>query len=288
MGDTGQFYPPRAGLSKSFRGIRTGSRAVLNRQVTVGRSVQYSLQLFLSAVVPSLGFALAGSRKGAWVALAGYLLSAFCVLAFLGYWFASLAWGAMVGIHSLGTIYFLNRHPELRIRALKLAAAVSVIVALFSYVYMPGMRLMGTVAFPYRTPEGLVVIDLRAAVEVLRRDDVVAYRVPTVALPPGYAMGNGAGVGRVLAVEGDVIRFEREKVFVNEVAQPSQDGMPEMGEMVVAAGHCFIWTPLLRTDRSYGVTFALSKEVSMVPEANIIGKAFDRWFGRKQKYEPVQ
>ena len=131
-----------------------------------------------------------------------------------------------------------------------------------------------------------MVVVHRTASSSIRRGDRVAYQI--IEDRAGVArvyIDEGFGIDRVLASPNDRVRFAPGKLFINGQPRAALPHMPTGGEFVVPEKIWFIW-PTLTIRLQRGVpesdVSAAFQRLAMVPENEIVGKAFKSWFGRKQ------
>ena len=108
----------------------------------------------------------------------------------------------------------------------------------------------------------------------------------------GYAHGEGAvwvrsgfGLGPVLAMAGDTIRFATNVFFINGHAAPRLPHMPGTGEVQVPEKHWFIWPNLDISGHGNvgeGRISSTMLQLAIVSENQYVGKPFKRWFWRRQ------
>jgi hypothetical protein len=196
----------------------------------------------------------------------------------------------MFGIHVSSIAYLFKFLIPYRSVALRVGAALSVILLCAGLVYVPFQKRLARFVMPMNF-RGEVVVVKRFAIEPLHRGDLVAFQIKSMSTT-GIRVGNGFAIEPILAGPGDIVRFDKNNFAVNGEIFPRLDHMPVSGEKVVAEKQWFVWP-------SFGINVAgqrvAASEITRVFEANafvtqqtLIGKPFSRWFWRKQlNYEPL-
>ena len=236
------------------------------------------------------GYALSGTwcsriRRGWWIA---YLTCFAIALVGLGHATANVAFGLMVGLHASAALALLAR-SGLRPTGWRAPwMTLGVLVAVILSVYWPLSSLVaGRVLMPLRSVKGVVVVNCAVRSVSVQRGETIAYRIPETSgiwTHEGVYLRAGFGLGPVLAVAGDRVEFGPEHLWVNGAALPRLGNMPTAGELRVKPGHWFIWPSVDRQGRDVGgdAIPATLMRVASVPQSDLIGRPFNRWFGRQQ------
>ena len=98
-------------------------------------------------------------------------------------------------------------------------------------------------------------------------------------------VANGLGFGQVQAVPGGRVAFTPRSFQVNDQVFPRRSYIPVQETWVVPEKHWFIWPDSIISISGNPRTEAVAKmmrEVAMVPESEMVGKPFRRWFWRRQ------
>jgi hypothetical protein len=137
---------------------------------------------------------------------------------------------------------------------------------------------------PLQVRGRVVVVHRLAHPEALARGAWIAYTIDGSGENAVYLL-SGFGLGPVLALPGDRVRFTKSAFEVNGVPQPRVAGMPEVGEWVVPEKHWFVWPEVAMSGHgnvpAEGIAATLQR-VGTITEAQFVGKPFKRWFGRRQ------
>jgi hypothetical protein len=215
-------------------------------------------------------------------------VSLFLVLLFfaaIGYPAGNVAFGLLLSIHSTALIYLFE--PWLageRFRT-RVFVSMALLVGVGGLIYMPARNLMETRWLaPLRVNDRVVVVRKFAAPPVLKRNDLIAYSLPGNTGHAVYVEA-GFGLGPVLAVAGDHVRFTKAAFEVNGVPQPRLAHMPEAGELTVPEKHWFIWPDLAISGHGNvpaGTLTAVLLQMATISEEQFAGRPFKRWFWRRQ------
>jgi hypothetical protein len=279
------YYPPRARWYSRFL-LRAGG---VRRQLALDRirlpaGVPFS-QVVASFLVPGLGFYLRGLRLWGKAAMGFCALLALVFFVGLGSILGNLAFGLLLSIHVTSLIYVLE--PWLageRFRT-RLLFSVAVLFLLACLVYLPARSLIQEEwLMPLQVRGRVVVVHRLAHPGTLARGAWIAYTIDGSGENAVYLL-SGFGLGPVLALPGDRVRFTKSAFDVNGVPQPRVAGMPEVGEWVVPEKHWFVWPEVAMSGHgnvpAEGIAATLQR-VGTITEAQFVGKPFKRWFGRRQ------
>lgn len=280
-----QYYPPRAKwyspvfqLGNSIRRRMYLDRINLPAGVSVG-------DIFKSLLWPGIGFCVRGEiLTGIAIGCASALLAVIFVI-WLGYPAANVAFGLFVSAHVTSLLFMLN--PLLATMSLRsrLAFAVGVLLFIGCCIYIPiRNQFQARYLRPLRMNGNVVVVQRFSSSTSVRRGDWVAYSLPTVEVE-NVRVRDGLGLGPVLAVSGDQIRFTTNAFEVNGISRPLLPNMPMSGELLMPEKHWFVWPALDITTRGHIGEISISAamlQLASVPETNYIGKPFKHWFWRQQ------
>jgi hypothetical protein len=281
---TSEYYPPRARwYTRPFAwgwGVRrrTGLDALnLPRGISLG-------QFVLGLLVPGWGYYVSGQRFWGKCALAAWGVLLLVFIVDLGGAGANIAAGLMLSIHVSAVMHLLQPMFEGSHLGTRLLWSVLVMFAVASLLYLPARSLIqGHALTPMRVNGRVVVVQKLGAASSVRAGDLIAYTSPEYSAP-GVIVHAGAGIGEVLAVGGDHVRFAGHAFEVNGVARPALPQMPQEGEIVVAQKHWFVW-PDLAIHGGHGAVPQLSGlllDMAIVGDDRYLGKPLKRWFWRKQ------
>lgn len=284
------YYPPRARwYSPVWQWFHTvGCKLHLPRQTGVTRwdvsCALLGLALpgwsWLWSPKPILGVALGSA----------YLLLVFVFFAWVGQPVSNLALTLMITIHAAG---ILRMNPSVKLWK-RMAFSVLVFVAVAQCLYAPLRNLMEQHWLaPLRFNGKIVVVKISRKSPALKRGNWVVYalegsrrRAMETANDYGVVVVEGGiTLGKVLAVSGDEIVFQSDRILVNGAPQQRRDSMPTAGTINVAHGSCFVW-PEMNVRRTAGMDAAAQStllRLAVVPETAIVGRPFERWVWGKQK-----
>ena len=279
------YYPPRAHWYSRFL-LRAGG---VRRQLALDRirlpaGVPFS-QVVASFLVPGLGFYLRGLRLWGKAAMGFCALLALVFFVGLGSTVGNLAFGLLLSIHVTSLIYVLEpwlAGERFRTRLLFSAAVLFLLACL---VYLPARSLIQEEwLMPLQVRGRVVVVHRLAHPGALTRGAWIAYTIDGSGENAVYLL-SGFGLGPVLALPGDRVRFTKSALEVNGDPQPRLAGMPEVGEWVVPEKHWFVWPEVAMSGHgnvpAEGIAATLLR-VGTITEAQFVGKPFKRWFGRRQ------
>ena len=279
------YYPPRARWYSPLLGFGGAVRRhlALDRvRLPPGPSVGGVLG---SLLVPGLGFWLRGPRWLGRLALAACLFLVLLFFVGIGYPAGNAAFGLLLSIHGTSLIYLFE--PWLagaRFRT-RIFASMALLVGLGGLVYMPARNWMETRWLaPLRVNDRVVVVMKSGAAPIVKRNDLIAYSLPGDTDHAVYVEA-GFGLGPVLAVAGDRVRFTQAAFEVNGAPQPRLAHMPQTGELTVPEKHWFVWPDLAISGHGNAPEATLSTallQMATISEEQFAGKPFKRWFWRRQ------
>ena len=279
------YYPPRArwyGPFLSF-GQVLRRRAGLDRvRLPQGPSVG---EVLASVLVPGLGFWLQGPPLWGKLALPVCLFLVLVFFAEIGYLAGNVAFGLLLSIHATGMVCLFE--PWLigaRFRE-RILLSLALLLAFGGIIYSPSRHLLETYWLaPLRVKDHVVVVKKFGQVPAVRRHDWIAYSLAGDADHTVYMVA-GFGLGPVLAVGGDRVRFTQTAIEVNGKPQPRLAHMPEAGELIVPERHWFVWPDYAISGHGNVGEAALSTallQMATISEQQFAGKPFKRWFWRRQ------
>ena len=283
---TSPYYPRRArwyGRIFSFGGIIRRSLALdriyLPKEMAVG-------ELIGSFLIPGLAFYLRGPRLWGQAAMAACALLFAIFIVWMGYPAGNYALGLMLSIHTSGFVYYCSPWLANETFEYRILFTIGTMLGLGLLLYMP---LRTHWLLPLRVNGHAVIVEKFIPARGIKRGDRIAYRLS------GYYFSNhggqgvsnrtGLGLGSVLATSGDRVEFSTNNFTVNGIPQPLLPHMPTSGNLVVPENHWFIW-PSIAISGNWNVGEAnissAMLQMANVPEKQFAGKAFKRWFWRKQ------
>ena len=279
------YYPPRARWYAPL--LSWGGR--LRRGLALDRvrppaGVPW-LGLLGSLLVPGLGVYVRGPRMYGQLALGlcGGLLLIF--MAELGRPAANFAFGLLLAAHASSINYLLA--PSLagfRFRY-RLLFSLALLILLGTLLYLPAQNYVASRGvMPLRIKERVVIVRNVGNPSALRRGDWVAYSVKAGGDHNGYIEA-GYGLGPILALPGDRVRFTPAALEVNGRPQPRRDHMPVSGVFVVPGMCWFVWHELAIGGHGYVAEATLVQtllSMATITEPQLVGKPFQRWFWHRQ------
>jgi len=280
------YYPPRArwysSLWRWWYPVRR--RLYLDRLPGIAR--HDLCQPLWGMVLP--GWALLWSKRPILGVILGtiYCLSAPVFLIWAGYPLSNLALTVMISIHA-GSIVRVEQSVGLWKR---MAFSLLVFFLVAEGVYVPLRNQLERRWFvPLRVGDHVVVVQTGAKHNNIHRGDWVAYRIGAVGEQHIYEAGvyvrGECVLGRVLAVEGDEVRFQGNGLLVNGELQPRDAHMPSEGALQVPEGCWFIWPKMNINGHGYVAPQAVDAallQLATVTEKDFVGVPYQRWFWREQ------
>ncbi len=286
------YYPPRARWYSPFFGVWQ----MLQRRMGLDRlhlPEGIPVTAFIaSLLVPGLVFIVRKERLIGRAILTGYGLLAFVFIVWLGYPVANVAFGLMLSAHVTSIVFLLNPWLVEARFAFRIATGLILLLVVGSGLYAPLRNELQTkYLMPLRIKGNVVVIQTFSSSLSIRRGDWIAYSLDSQSVGDAHREGGavraeaGFGLGPVLAVAGDRIRFTPEFYEVNGVGRQSLPHMPKTGETVVPEKNWFLWPEVAITGNGNAQEAVISTtmlQMATVAEAQFVGKPFKRWFWRRQ------
>ena len=286
------YYPPRARWYSPL----SGAWQMLQRRMGLDRlhlPEGISTATFIaSLLIPGLAFSERKEKLIGRAILLGYGLLAIVFILWLGYPVANVAFGLMLSAHVTSIIFLLNPWLVNARFGFRIATGLILILLVGGGVYAPLRNgLQTNFLMPLRVKENVVVVRTFSSPRAVRRGDRIVYSLESVSVGDAHREGGavwakaGFGLGPVLAVAGDRIRFTPEFFEVNGVSQPSLPHMPKTGEAVVPEKNWFIWPEVAiggNGNTQEAVIANTMLKMATVAETQFIGKPFKRWFWRRQ------
>jgi hypothetical protein len=279
------YYPPRARWYSRLLLMAGGVR----RQLALDRlrlpsGVPFS-RAVASLLVPGLGFYLRGLRLWGKAAMGFCALLALIFIVGLGFSVGNVAFGLLLSIHVTSLIYVFEPWLGDEKFHTRLLFSGGLLLALAGFVYLPARNLIQEEwLMPLRVKGRVVVVHRVAPPRALPRGTWIAYAVEGLA-EHGLKVQSGFGLGPVLALPGDRVRFTKSAVEVNGVPQPLLTNMPQAGEWVVPQKHWFVWPEVAisgHVNAPADVISAALLQLGTITEEQFVGRPFKRWFGRRQ------
>ena len=238
-----------------------------------------------SCIIPGLAFGIAGRRIIAWAAVLAYGGCLLLLAIRLGHPEATFAFGMMISIHTSSVLFAIERtSPVPLILSQRTCYAMGLVLFMGVAIYFPMRRyVMDHWALPISVKGRIIVV--RPSRSRIDRGDWVVYRMQPRS-GAGVNIAGGIAYAHLIAMSGDQLRFTPFYVMVNETFPDQiQPDMPVHGEPVVPEKRCFIWPDLAIPARGGGGSMVsdLKMQMAEVPENDVIGKPYTRWFWRKQQ-----
>ena len=286
------FEPPRAGATRGAWNVwyallrRTHVR--FPRMPVVIKPPGLTWQSVAVVVIPAYGWvALGKPHMARWAAIA-YGACVVTAILCLGWAAAGWAAGVMITLHGLGIAEYFYSGQLWPAPAHRVARTAGVVLALAVVYTLASRPLLAKVVVPLQTDRGVLLIDALTRPGSVVRGEIVAFRAQ------GWRAGHfmlrgGIYLGRVSGRPGDVIAFRTDTFAVNGEAFPRRPSMPRRGELTVPAQHTFIWPLDLRRElASEDEAADFARKAALVPDADLVGRPFRRWFWRQQNHEPLR
>jgi hypothetical protein len=249
------------------------------------------LRLALGLLVPGVAFWLRGRSPWAFPASCLCALLAGVFIVCFGLPPANIAFGLLISVHGFGFAWLCEPWlPNSSSRA-RILYSLGALLLIGGLIYQPlRSYIQRRWVMPIQVRNRVVLVqpfaDPAAASRSpsLNRGDWVAYRVPDGGSHQVFIRG-GIGFDRVLALPGDLVRFEQRGYSINGVTTPLRPDMPRQRDWVVPEKHWFIWPDLGIGGHGAVPGGALSEammDLATVSQEQLIGKPYERWFWRRQ------
>lgn len=249
-------------------------------------------QTFFSLLVPGVSFLALGRRILGLSVLGIYLVCVPLFVIRLGFPEGNFAYGLLLAAHATSVFYLLAHWLGAMEFLNKLLLAAACLFVVWLALYYPVVHFFESrYAVPLRVHGAVVVMHPRVAPGELKRGDRVMFKLDEKQL--GQAHGGegmvwvraGVGWGPVLALPGDQVTFTTNRFAVNGVWQASLPHMPKGGELTLETNVWFVWPEF--GINAYGNVreeniSALILRLSTVSAAQMTGRPYQTWFGRKQ------
>lgn len=279
------FYPPRAPWYAPAREAGHAALAVTGVH-RIPTPAGIGVGRFLAGLVlPGYAFAIHGRRRIGRELLVLWLALFVLGIVFLGLPSASLFFGLAISVHATSVIHLMG--PWLRQTTLghRFAGGAAAVAGLILFVYLPLQALTSHFFFtPIHHLEDTVVLRPTRNPAGIRRGDWIAYQMDFTRLGAMVFQG-GMSLGPVMGFPGETVQFHPGYLVINGKTYPREPSMPTHGDVAVPESTWFVW-PRLRNVRTIGVDAetiqASIVSQSIVPQSQIRGRPFARWFHRQQ------
>ena len=279
------YYPPRAHWYGSIFpwGARLRRRVALDR---IPRPLGFSwLQLIAAVLVPGLAVYIRGPRIYGRAAL-GLAFSLFLIFAAeLGRPMGNLAFGLLLALHATGINYLLAPLFAGVRFGYRVLFSMGLLVVLGTLLYAPAQNFAAAHGVtPMRIRDRVIVVRGLGAAGSIRRGDLVAYTISANGDHNGMVYA-GYGLGPVLGLGGDHVRFTPTAIEINGRPQARVSTMPASGDLVVPEKCWFVWPELDITGHGNVPAATLTQlllSMSTISESQLVGKPFKHWFWHRQ------
>jgi hypothetical protein len=279
------YYPPRAHWYSPLLLLADGLRRHLALdRIRLPTGVPF-FRAVVSLAVPGLGFYLRGPRLWGMAAMVFAALMALLFMVGLGYPVGNVAFGLLLSTHVSSVIYVFEPWLAGARFRVRLSFSFVMLFVLGALVYLPVRNFIQEQwLMPLRVKGRVVIVHRLANPPALPRGAWIAYAIEG---SPGQGLyvQDGFGLGPVLALPGDRVRFTKSALEVNGDPQPLLDYMPQVGEWVVPQKHWFVWPEVAISGHGNTPANAISAsllQMGTITEDRFVGRPFKRWFGRQQ------
>jgi hypothetical protein len=230
-----------------------------------------------------MAFYLRGERLLGLAIFLGCALLGDIFIIWLGYPIANVAFGLLLSAHATSVLFLLNPWLAGARFLFRIVLGLAVLLLVGGCIYGPlRSQLQAHYLMPIRINEQVVVVRRSSSPNSVKHGDWVAYSIRGGGGDGIYAV-RGWGLGPVLATAGDQIRFTTNGFAVNGVVQALRPHMPTTGGLMVPKNCWFIWPDLaIRGNGNAAAITSTMLGLATVPESAFFGKAFNRWFWRRQ------
>jgi hypothetical protein len=282
---TSSYYPPRARWYSPLLLLGGGlHRHLALDRIRLPTGVPF-FRAVVSLVVPGLGVYLRGPRLWGMVAMGFAALTALLFIVGLGLPVGNIAFGLLLSTHVTGVIYVFEPWLAGARFRVRLAFSFVMLFLLGALVYLPMRNLIQEQwLMPVQVKGRVVIVHRLAPPPALPRGAWIAYAIGG-SRGEGLYVQDGFGLGPVLALPGDRVRFTKSALEVNGVPQPRLNHMPQAGEWVLPKKHWFVWPEVAISGHGNTPADAISAsllQMGTITEDRFVGRPFKRWFGRQQ------
>jgi len=279
------YYPPRARWRTPFSALGCRIRLSLGRWGIRQPTARRIFNVCMQFVVPGLAFYFTGHRRIAKCTFAVWMLAITVFVVWLGTLAANFAFLLMVSAHGASVSQLVAPVTRQIPFSRRLILGAMLFFALAVAIYEPVLRwCFANVALPLRTSTGVIIVNPKADCSRLSQGELAAYRIESTS-SPGLTVRGGYGIGAVLALPGDNVKFEPDKLTINGIAKTRLVSMPVSGELVVPEKSWLIWPefdiPTFGHVSGEAVAQQMLK-IAVVDQRRLVGRPYNRWFGRKQ------
>ena len=204
-------------------------------------------ELWAGFLVPGLAVYFRGPRLWGQAALAGSAALILIFIVWLGYPVANLAFGLLISLHATGFVYYCNPLMAGESFRSRLAFTFLVLLGIGLLIYLPARNF---VQDHWLTPlclNGHVIVVQRVfAARNVHKGEWVAYALHENETGEAHNGGavwvhEGMGLGPVLAVAGDDVKFSGKFIFGERSFPAGCRTCPTPANLIVPENHWFIW-----------------------------------------------
>ncbi|MEY5024819.1 MAG: hypothetical protein RLZZ244_347 [Verrucomicrobiota bacterium] len=214
----------------------------------------------------------------------------------MGQGVGDVAYAGLISLHASSAIGFVSRaYPQKGVLR-QVLQALGIVLLMGQVVYPAGLFVVQRfVCMPVSLGGRVLVINCLPWASKGTVGDYVVFHLASER-GRGYRVEGGIAGGRILAGEGDEVRFGEDAFETQAGRFPRLYGMPRAGSEKVGAGKWFLW-PEVKASYQYLNLFGLAPEgprvseealsrpllqISEVSRADVIGKPFSSWLWRRQ------
>ena len=238
----------------------------------------------ISLLIPGAGFYVCGLRLWGRIALGFAAVLVVLNIVLFGSQLANLPFGLLLALHASSLGFIVDKMLPGAQFGTRLITAAGLLLFLGCCVYLPARNLVQDRWFlPLRLKDEVVIVHRQAPDKSLRRGDVIAYSFESVH-GDGVVLHGGYGLGPVLALPGDSVRFTPTSFEVNGQPQPRLALMPQSGEMTINQRQWFIWPDFDISGHGYVMDKVPETilRVGLISEPQFLGKPCGHWLWRRQ------
>jgi hypothetical protein len=279
------YYPRRANIFSSLLSWWDGLGRLWQRTGLLLPGSVTVTGVIASVIVPGLALYLRRPRASGRAAMGVCAVLLLIFIMFLGYPAGTVALAVLMSIHITGVVAYYQPVLAGTRLGFRLASALMLCALTIVFVYLPARDLLEKRwLMPLQVRGQVVVINRATSSGKIRRGDWIAFRNKAVS-GNHMIIHEGINFAPVLAVPGDRVEFSAKTFAVNGVEQTNRQNMPTSGQITIDRNYWFAWPEMAIFLR--GNTPAISDmvmQMAIVPKDELIGKPFERWFWRRQKF----
>ncbi len=282
------YYPPRARWYRRPVYAWYWLRGVLHLESIFRPTGINGGQLILSVLIPGFALWVSGRRSLSRVFVAVYVGAFISLVLWYGHLISRAGYGTMITIHASSVFFLLNRSLQTHYEfAMRMCMCVLVLFVIWFGGYRPILGLVQSHWYwPVEVQGRVLVMKPFKSGSELRVGQWILFEIGdrVSGASDGIVLREGLGYSPILATPGDTLRFTTNQFFVNGVSVARREYMPLGGEHVIPEKHWFAWPDVVRGGQggNLNVVAARLLEAATVPEEEVLGTPYHRWFWRKQ------